>query len=151
MAEGPLSQQREHACVPRNHLPQLNVSGGYIAGSEGVLRMPGGGNDENLEGDLGRDRRAEDHRVVHRVGYVGSGHGCKRDEVWRGIGDCNRRCVSTNARERPWAFKRRRVNCKPVLHRPVEPAVVFGKFSYHSSLALRFRADQGALEPHGRS
>src|ERR1035441_10898725 len=23
MAEGPLSQQREHACVPRNHLPQL--------------------------------------------------------------------------------------------------------------------------------
>src|ERR1700752_3647429 len=23
MVEGPLSQQREHACVPRNHLPQL--------------------------------------------------------------------------------------------------------------------------------
>ena len=23
MADGPLSQQREHACVPRNHLPQL--------------------------------------------------------------------------------------------------------------------------------
>jgi hypothetical protein len=27
MAEGPLSQQREHACVPRSHLPQLIHSG----------------------------------------------------------------------------------------------------------------------------
>jgi transposase len=26
MAEGLLSQQREHACVPRNHLPQLVAS-----------------------------------------------------------------------------------------------------------------------------
>ena len=36
---------------------------------------------------------------------------------------------STNARERPWAFKRRRVNCKPVLHRPVEPARIFGNYA----------------------
>src|SRR3984893_4136243 len=32
------------------------------------------------------------------------------------------RCASINARDRPWALKPRRVNCKPVLHRPVEPA-----------------------------
>jgi hypothetical protein len=37
-------------------------------------------------------------------------------------------CAEINARERPWALKRRRVNCKPVLHRPVEPAHVIGKF-----------------------
>lgn len=53
-----------------------DVSGGNIAGSEGVLRMPGGGNDENLEGDLGGNGRAEDHRVVHGVGYVVRRQGC---------------------------------------------------------------------------
>jgi IS30 family transposase len=31
MAEGPLSQQREHACVPRNHLPQLIHPGPWSA------------------------------------------------------------------------------------------------------------------------
>ncbi len=31
MAEGPLSQQREHACVPRNHLPQLIPPGPWSA------------------------------------------------------------------------------------------------------------------------
>jgi hypothetical protein len=37
--------------------------------------------------------------------------------------------ASINARERPWALKLRRVNCKPVLHRPVEPAGVIGNFT----------------------
>jgi IS30 family transposase len=31
MAEGPLSQRREHACVPRNHLPQLIHPGPWSA------------------------------------------------------------------------------------------------------------------------
>src|SRR5271168_4449699 len=31
MAEGPLSQQREHACVPRDHLPQLIHPGPWSA------------------------------------------------------------------------------------------------------------------------
>jgi hypothetical protein len=35
---------------------------------------------------------------------------------------------SINARERPWALKLRRVNSKPVLHRPVELAPFFGNY-----------------------
>jgi hypothetical protein len=37
-------------------------------------------------------------------------------------------CASINARERPWALKLRRVNFKPVLHRPVEPAPYCGNY-----------------------
>ena len=33
-----------------------------------------------------------------------------------------------HARERPFTLKPRRVNCKPVLHRTVEPARIFGNY-----------------------
>jgi IS30 family transposase len=35
-------------------------------------------------------------------------------------------CASINDRERPWAFKRQQMNCKQMLHRPVEPAGICG-------------------------
>jgi IS30 family transposase len=37
-------------------------------------------------------------------------------------------CASTNAQEKLWALKLPQVNFKPVLHRPIETALVFGKF-----------------------
>jgi hypothetical protein len=58
-----------------------------VARSQGVFRLAGG-NDENLQGDLGGDGRAEDHCVVHEVGYARRAHGCEWDEVRGGVGDC---------------------------------------------------------------
>src|SRR5580700_4932871 len=39
MAEGPLSQRREHACVPRNHLPQLIHPGPRSAKKELIQHL----------------------------------------------------------------------------------------------------------------
>jgi hypothetical protein len=51
MAEGPLSQQREHACVPRDHLPQLIHPGPCDLGPEPVGRAAEG---DDLEVGDGR-------------------------------------------------------------------------------------------------
>jgi IS30 family transposase len=51
--------------------------------------------------------------------------------------DLNKVALRLNQRPRkPWALKPRRVNSKPVLHRPVEPAHAIGNFACSSDSTL---------------
>ena len=61
-------------------------------------------------------------------------------------------CVSINAHEKPWDFKLRRINCKPVLHRPLETTRLIGNWLFGglpSSRELSRNADSEYLWANG--
>jgi hypothetical protein len=52
----------------------------------------------------------------------------EREDISRGIASgCSMR-VTINGHEKRWDFKLRRINCKPVLHRPLETTTEIGIF-----------------------